>query len=300
MKTEYICECGKRFSSSQKYGGHTTHCKQHLTATGKYDFSYHNPAIKEKIKQDLVDEKLNQWIAEKHTCEKCEKVMTEKFGSGRFCSKSCANAHKKSDESKLKVSQTLNKFHKHQKDVGADIRTKNIRSYEINPNRCKICGKPLSYDDRNLNTCSRECSLQLQSITMTDILAEKGLHRTVPKKYKYGTYRGIHCDSSWELAFLIYCLECGKNIRRCDEHFTYTLDNHRHNYFPDFIVDDNYYEIKNYYTETVYAKIAQFPKDKKLIIIDGKQIHTYLNYCKHKYGDNFFYLYDRSFPSWMD
>lgn len=35
-------------------------------------------------------EKLQQWLDEKHTCENCGKVMTEYYGSGRFCSLQCS------------------------------------------------------------------------------------------------------------------------------------------------------------------------------------------------------------------
>lgn len=300
MTKEYICECGKVFTSSQKYGGHSTHCIAHLKANDLFDKSYHNPDVKEKLKEQAKQDKLNQWISEQHTCEKCGKIMIEKFGSGRFCSKSCANGHKKSEASKHKVSQTLNNIHKMDKINGTDKRTQNELIYYSNPNKCVVCNEILDYEKRDRRTCSKECALQLQSITMTNVLAQKGLHRTVPKRYKYGTYKGVHCDSSWELAFLIYNLEHNRDIKRCEEHFEYILDGHRHNYFPDFIMEDVYYEIKNYYTNTVYAKIKQFPSNKRLVIIDGKQIHKYLNYCKNKYGDSFYHIYDRSCPSWMD
>lgn len=41
-----------------------------------------------KLKQE---EKRLQWISEKHSCEICGIIMSEKWGSGRFCSKACAN-----------------------------------------------------------------------------------------------------------------------------------------------------------------------------------------------------------------
>ena len=227
--------------------------------------------------------------------------MTEKFGSGRFCSKACANSRVKSDESKIKVSQSLFHHNSKQVDNGISKRQLNVEKYNLNPSRCSVCNAILPYEKRNNKTCGiKSCILKQQSIKMTNILADKGLHRTVPKRYKYGIYNGIHCDSSWELAFLMYCLDKAIPIKRCQDHFQYEINNHRHNYFPDFIVNDVYYEIKNYYTETVKAKISQFPKDKKLVIIDSKDIKKYINYCKEKYGEMFYTLYDRNFSSWMD
>ena len=40
-----------------------------------------------------------------YICEKCGKTVedSEKFGSGRFCSRSCANGHKHSEETKQKI-----------------------------------------------------------------------------------------------------------------------------------------------------------------------------------------------------
>lgn len=38
--------------------------------------------------------------------------MTEKFGTGRFCSKSCANSRKHSDESRIKTAKSLKKNNK--------------------------------------------------------------------------------------------------------------------------------------------------------------------------------------------
>ena len=40
-----------------------------------------------------------------YVCEKCGKIVddSEKFGSGRFCSRSCANGHKHSEETKQNI-----------------------------------------------------------------------------------------------------------------------------------------------------------------------------------------------------
>ena len=115
MTKEYVCECGKTYTNPQSYNGHKRHCKTHLLKSGKLDklldsykrAALHTSQTQKRQYQEKKQKELNQWISEKHTCEKCGKVMTEKFGSGRFCSKSCANGHKKSDESKIKVSETL-------------------------------------------------------------------------------------------------------------------------------------------------------------------------------------------------
>lgn len=120
------------------------------------------------------------------------------------------------------------------------------------------------------------------------------------KKCKYGTYKGFYCDSGWELAFLIYCLDNDIPITRNQDAFTYVINGKKHNYYPDFIIDGIYYEIKGIYREFDNEKIAQFPSDKTLVVVDKQSINIYISYCKEHYGQNFEMMYDRNFPSWMD
>lgn len=44
-----------------------------------------------------------------YICEKCGKVTEEKFGSGRFCSRACANTRVHSAETKERIRQGINK-----------------------------------------------------------------------------------------------------------------------------------------------------------------------------------------------
>ena len=115
MTKEYVCECGKVCYSVSSLGGHKRHCKIYLKRVGKLHMleeankkiALHTSQTQQRQNQEKKQRELEKWISEHHICEKCGKVMTEKFGSGRFCSKSCANGHKKSDASKIKVSETL-------------------------------------------------------------------------------------------------------------------------------------------------------------------------------------------------
>ena len=121
-------------------------------------------------------------------------------------------------------------------------------------------------------------------------------------KYKYGTYNGFYCDSSWELAFILWNID--NNIyfkRNTKDYFIYTVNNKSHKFYPDFIIDTNtYVEIKGGYDIHALDKIGQFPKDKNLVVLDNISIKPYLDYCIDKYGKEFYTLYDRNYPSWMD
>lgn len=88
------------------------------------------------------------------------------------------------------------------------------------------------------------------------IINQGGFKKYSACKCKYGTYKGCYCDSGWELAVLMYCLD--KNIpiqRNCQPFKYYTLDGKEHKYYPDFIIDGEYTEVKGRYTNTDILKI---------------------------------------------
>ena len=56
-------------------------------------------------------------------CEKCGKEHDGSFGSGRFCSRSCANSHKHSEVQKQKISNSL-KETRFKKDIIKQFETR--------------------------------------------------------------------------------------------------------------------------------------------------------------------------------
>lgn len=122
METEvkkYTCECGKVYTNPQSFNGHKSSCKIHLTALGKdiTKSSLYNPESQAKahatVAKHYAEKKEQcrlQWVAEKHTCERCGKVMTEKFGTGRFCSRACANTRNHSANTRTKIAQSKTKI----------------------------------------------------------------------------------------------------------------------------------------------------------------------------------------------
>ena len=110
-----------------------------------------------------------------------------------------------------------------------------------------------------------------------------------------GYYKGLYCMSTWELAWVVYQLEHDEKVEQCKERFPYIMDYKQHFYTPDFIINGIYYEIKNWHRPDTDYKISQFPKDKTLILIEGKkQNKMYLEYCEEKYGKNFYeVLYEK-------
>lgn len=106
-------------------------------------------------------------------------------------------------------------------------------------------------------------------------------------KCKNGKYLEMYYNSSWELAYMVYCLEHEIKIERNKQYFDYIdiKDKHR-KYVPDFILEDGtYIEIKGYYTENVGQKLKYFPHP--ITIYYEKDMKIYLDYVINKYGKNF-------------
>ncbi len=103
-----------------------------------------------------------------------------------------------------------------------------------------------------------------------------------------GWYKEFYCRSTWELAWLVFQIDNGIKVEKCNECFPYFIDGKQHLYYPDFVINGVYYEIKGYRDERVKEKILQFPSNKKLILIEGKkEIKQYLDYAVEKYGKEF-------------
>lgn len=126
-------------------------------------------------------------------------------------------------------------------------------------------------------------------------MKEKGLGglRKASGRGKKGWYKGYYCDSTWELAYVIYNLEHNIPFRRNTKSFDYSFEGENKKYYPDFLLETGeYVEVKGYYTKQFSAKVEQFPKDFSLIVYDKVGIKPYLEYVVTKYGKDFHNLYE--------
>lgn len=302
----YKCICGKEFTNKKSLTSHRARCKQFHLVNDQKKF-------------------IDNWISEKHKCEHCGKVMTSYFGSGRFCCRACANSRERSQEVKDAISKKLSGkiccsnsngeviyIHLNDpipkgyikgnfslvKDMSFEefAYSKNIDNY-----KCVVCGSNLSSNQRN--TCSEKCYRELLSKRISESIVRNGGNNSYKRGFdygscKYGTYQGIECDSSYELAFVIYCLDNGIEVKRNTEYFKYTIDGETHNYFPDFIVGNVYIEIKGYLDKISLEKYNQFPMDKYIVIIHNDKMNRFLNYCIDAYGTDYTKMYDDDKPHW--
>ena len=106
---------------------------------------------------------------------------------------------------------------------------------------------------------------------------------------KRGWYKGIWCDSSWELAYLLYCIDHSMQIERCKEKRTYIWKGETKEYTPDFVVEGNVVEIKGYKSPVWKAKLSCNPDVEVLYKDDMEPI---LKYVKETYGNDFIRLYE--------
>jgi len=199
----------------------------------------------------------------KYICKQCGKVFTEKYSkysSGDFCCRKCASAYSHSFVDRKKLSITMRNLHF----------DKIIRN-------CVICGKEfeverIKYRKSQRKTCSNHCCQLLQYKTRKLKGSDMGGgYRLKGHRKSYsGYYKGIWCDSTYELAYLIYCLDHNIDIKRCNEVFEYELNGEKHTYHPDFVVEGIITEIKGYDRGDVSIKEMSIgDKEYKLLYYDN-------------------------------
>jgi hypothetical protein len=106
---------------------------------------------------------------------------------------------------------------------------------------------------------------------------------------KSGWYNGIFCDSSWELAFVIWHMDHNIPIERCKVSRQYTWNDKVRKYYPDFVVNGITYEIKGYRSPQWEAKIAEQPD---IVCLFHAEIKPYLQYTVERYGKDYIKMYN--------
>jgi len=222
-------------------------------------------------------------------CTKCDNTF-EVEGSFNFlkskksrrtCSLKCSKGTPKTEEQKRQLS-IINKNSNKVKETNKTLGLNRIGKYRIKrvESICLYCNKIIIHKINEPKKYHKKCYLKCC-----------GGARKGSGNGKSGWYKDYWCDSSWELAFVIYNIEHNIKFERNKEGFEYIFENEKHKYYPDFILSDNkYVEIKGHLDEKNKAKINQFKYD--LVIIDKNDIKKYLDYTTNKYGKEFIQLYE--------
>lgn len=246
---------------------------------------------------------------ETRICKKCGKEFTvdvkkeNKKKPKRFCCRSCANSHVIKEETKQKIRQTINKSIL-KKGLNLRQRDKNgIRLQKLVKPKllvCEICGKEFKYYRYGKrHTCyNATCKSKYLSLKMKQN-PNVGGYRSNSGNGNGGWYKGIACQSSYELAWVIYNLDHNIKFQKCKKVFYYELNGQQHKYFPDFELENGtIIEIKGYYQTSVSLKEEAVLKEGyKYKIFYKKDLKYCFDYVKEKYNvskENIITLYDES------
>ena len=215
----------------------------------------------------------------------------------QYCSRRCANSRIWGDEDKLKKSisaknsekvRIANSFNRGK----LFNRIERGRSGKGKIKNCLLCG--IEFYVHNSELSQKFCSLKC--FHNSSII---GGYRKGSGHGRSGYYKGFWCDSTYELSYLIYCLDHNIGIIRNKEEFKYEFDGKIHKYIPDFIVDDTLIEIKGYYSKLVNIK-KESVSGKKYKILYKDDLKECFDYIKKKYKvKNIIELYDNYKPKYL-
>jgi len=242
-------------------------------------------AYNKKIIKNNNKKRIDNYYKNPKKCLNCLNSIDFKCkNNNQYCSIRCASiytqkngGHKKwSDEEKKELSINTKKLWKSGHYNELITRTEK---------KCESCNKIfIGYENEpNKNCCSRKCKNEW--IKRTGYMKGKsGGFRLNGGRSKRGWYKGIHCQSTYELAWVIYNLDNNIPFRRSTEWFGYiNSKGENRKYYPDFYLDseESYIEIKGYKEKEFENKQKYFPK--KIIVIEKNQIKKYIDYVKQIY-----------------
>lgn len=259
MNKIYTCECGKQFTKPNSFNAHKSNCFIHFEYLGK-DLNI----IREKRRQSLLKtinkQKLERKIKQEEDfknlklhCEFCGKLMSIKYGSGRFCCQSCANHRKHSEETKRKISKA------------------NSKGRTLYEHKCFQCNKVFKSVHKNQKYCSNKCVNDYRKQCPSKISSEEwsiinrrayetGKNYVSGGKTKWYNYNeNIKVQGTFELRTCFILDKLKETNKILDWEYTkdkikYTwTDGKLHNYFLDFKVfnlDNSFYyiEVKGFKT----------------------------------------------------
>lgn len=224
--------------------------------------------------------------ADPKKCVKCGTPLSYEQRRGKACSSKCAAQNSYSEERKQKQGKEIKRRIAEgtwkrptppQIPVGTFIKPRTAR-------KCLHCEKEMSLSPSGLHRkyCSVECASHNPAL---------GGYREGAGAPLSGWYKGVYCNSSWELAWVIYQLDHGIQFSRNTEGFPYTFNGKARLYYPDFKMGDgSYSEMKGRGSDQWEAKKAQFPH--KLHVLFAKEMKPIFAYVIGRYGSDYIRLYD--------
>jgi hypothetical protein len=191
-------------------------------------------------------------------CEKCDIDHDGKFGSGRFCSRKCANSRSLTSHVRAKISQSL----KGRKTIPWN---KGLSKREVI--MCQICSKEIEVlPSRKPKTCgSKECISKYQSTHTGGYRIGSG--RCKGEWYESHIAGRVYLHSSYEVVYAKWLDKNEIQWKRNTDKFNYFFEGKEHFFIPDFylITDDCYIELKGFKTIKDESKWRAFPHKLKIL-----------------------------------
>lgn len=230
--------------------------------------------------------------------KKCLNCGSEIFNKRNiFCCRSCSASYnnkkrKLTENTKKKISNSIKQKLLNGEKIGCC-------KINLDKNQNKIkkicigCGKEFfTYKSQNHIFCSLKCKNENWKRLAKTIAPNSGGYRKGSGTGKKGWFKGYWCDSSYELAWVIYHIDHNITFERNYQKFEYEYQNKKYFYIPDFIKEKTFYEIKGYLDAKSKEKHKQFNGDLQ-ILFKKDMIHIF-NYVENKYGKDFIKLYDKN------
>ena len=285
---KYVCKfCNDVRKNANSLRNHERLCKNNPNKQDNSPSQKTKDKIAESLKNIAKKKRSNEiikYFLNPVYCAKCNKPLKFSKRNGKFCNHSCAASFtniqrgSRTQITKDKISKTINE-NKLIYCVG------NICILDYR--KCEFCEHIYLINPKSTrkNCGSSECKFKQRSKSAQG----SGGYRQGSGRGKHGWCRGIYCDSSWELAYVLYNTDHNIRFERNKEGFEYEFENKIRKYFPDFIVDGKYVEIKGYDSPQWQAKLEQFPH--KIEVLQKEEIKKYIDYASKKYG-NFIGMYE--------
>ncbi len=238
----------------------------------------------------LKEQRVEKFNKDPKKCKECFNPLDYGQRHYNFCSHRCCTTfsqrefpRKISDEQRLARSKIAKK----------EGFAKNFKAWQTEHKReelsviCETCKKGFLTKNKKRRFCSRDCSYKGKDYS------NNGGYRPTAGRGKMGWYKGYYCNSTWELAWIIYQLEQGLEFERNTKGFGYFFEGKEYKFYPDFKLKNQnaYIEIKGWMTPKNEAKIKQFKEN--LTVLERKDLTPIIKYVTMKYGENYWELYEK-------
>lgn len=239
-----VCSsCSTRITNSERSGKKYEFCEQ--------EYSKENPKFI-KNENELKILKLDNYYS--FNCISCG-IFNIKYHCRETDTLFCMRCSHKNQQKRQKEDGTLDKAL--QKRKNTNIKKYGVENYSqtkegkeklrikaIENNQQKFLNSDLSKEKREktfLEKYGSKTPFENKEFQLKAL--EKGQNSS--NHYHKIIYENIGFDSSWEVICYKYFKKLGKNIiRNQNKFFIYYVDNKEFKYFPDFIIDDEFYEVK--------------------------------------------------------